>query len=674
MNSNKRTLTAIVLLIASLLIFPPLVSQNKKIDSLRSVFSSAHDTSKVQILCQFSRFYTPNNPDTGEVLSNKALQLAKKLNYQYGIALAYGSLGNSLTTKSKYDEAIKNLLTGLNIYEKINHKKGIANTCNTLANAYIGLNDEKKAYEYYLKCFNVSNTKPVNEHMLTVASFGLGSVLIQQNKPKEAISYFEKAVVGFKNEGNLDYSAMAMTMIGEAYINDSNFVAAENYFLKAMPAFEEANDEYAMAINLNNLGSLEIHNKNYTKAFGYLDRALKLNQKRRAWDNIKSNALQLSKLMEIQNKSAEALKYHKMFVQFKDSVINIERNKALANAESKYSAEKKEQLLVLKNLELEKSQSEVKQRNTLIYVFIGAFILFTILLFLVYSQYRQKRKTNILLERQFSEIKIKTSQIEEQKNIIEEKNKDIMDSINYSKHIQQAILPSEDLILKTLPNSYFIYKPKDIISGDFYFIETTKDRIYFAVVDCTGHGVPGALLSVFAQNTLKKIISTKKGMPNEILSEICTEFKTNLSGNTNSAYSINDGMDIALACLNKNENKLYFSGAKNPLLLMRNNNMLELKADRWGISGRNEKAQLTFTHHEIQLETGDKIYLFSDGIVDQFGGPKGKKFKYKQLQQLIIEASKMVLSEQKRFIENTFNSWKGGLEQLDDVTLICVSL
>jgi serine phosphatase RsbU (regulator of sigma subunit)/predicted negative regulator of RcsB-dependent stress response len=674
MNPNKRTLTAIVLLIASLLMFLPLCAQNKKMDSLRTVFSSANDTSKVQILCQFSKFYTPNNPDTGEVLANKALDLSKKINYQYGTALAYSTLGSALTTKSKYDEAIQTLLTSLNIYEKIKNKKGIAYVCNTIANAYLGLENNAKAYEFYLKCFNVSNQQPANPHMVTVASFGLGSVLITQNRSEEAINYFEKAVEGFNKDGNKAYAAMAMTMIGEAYVNDSDYVAAEKYFLHAMPKFEEENDEYAIAINCTNLGSIELHKKNYAKAFAYFDRALKLNLKREAWDNIKNNALKLSELMETQNKSSEALKYYKMYVQYKDSVINIERNKALANAESKYNAEKKEQQLILKNLELEKSQSEVKQRNTLIYIFIGALLIFVVLLFVVYRLYRQKRKTNIVLNRQFSEIKLKTTQIEEQKNIIEEKNKDIMDSINYSKHIQQAILPSENLIQKALPNSFFIYKPKDIISGDFYFIENTPERVYFAVVDCTGHGVPGALLSVFSQNTLKKIISTKKGMPHEILTEICQEFKANLTSDNNESLSINDGMDIALACLDKKDNKLYFSGAKNPLLLMRNSEMHELKADRWSISGRNEDQQLKFTHHELELKKGDKIYMFSDGFADQFGGPKGKKYKYKQIKELIMEASKMVLSEQKKFIESSFNSWKGNLEQLDDVTLICVNL
>lgn len=674
MNSNKRTLIAILTIIASLLISSSVFSQNKKLDSLRAVYTSLKDTTKVQALCQFAKFYIPNNPDTGEVIANRAILLAKTINYQYGIALAYNALGSALTTKSKYDEAIQVLHQSLDIYEKINHKKGIAYVCNTIANTYLGMGNDPKAHEYYLKCLNTAIQHPINTHMEAVASFGLGSILINQKKIKEALEYYKKAESAFSSEGNSSYAAMATTMIGEAYINDSDFVSAEKYLLKAMPVLEKENNEYSIAINVTNLGIIELLRKNYSKAFNYFDRALKLNLKREAWDNIKNNALKLSELMELQGKPNEALKYYKMYVQYKDSVINIERNKALANAESKYQAEKKEQQLILKNLELEKSQSDVKQRNKLIYIFIGALIVFAVLLLIVYRQYHQKKKTNILLNNQFTEIKLKTTQIEEQKNIIEEKNKDIMDSINYSKHIQQAILPSENLIQKTLPNSFFIYKPKDIISGDFYFIENTYERIYFAVVDCTGHGVPGALLSVFSQNTLKKIISAKKGLPHEILTEICKEFKTNLTNNNKESLSINDGMDIALACLDKYENKLYFSGAKNPLLLMRNDEMVELKADRWSISGRNENQQLEFTHHELELYKGDKIYLFSDGIIDQFGGPKGKKFKYKQVKELIKDASKLVLSEQKKFIENTFNNWKGSLEQLDDVTLICVTL
>jgi serine phosphatase RsbU (regulator of sigma subunit)/uncharacterized protein HemY len=672
MPLSKKTLTAIVLLIVGVLVFSPSYSQNKKMDSLRSVYNTSNDTSKVQILCQFARFYTQNNPDTGEVIAQKALQLAKKLNYNYGMALSYNIYGYALTTKSKFDEAIGNLLKGMDIYEKMGHKKGTANTCNSIANAYLGLNNSKKAEEYYLKCLEVSSTPPVNEHMVTVASFGLGNVLMENGKVRESIPYFEKAASGFEKEGNFDHRGMAVTMLGEAYFQQEKYDEAQKNFLNGMKDFENANNEYGIAMSYNNLGNLQMKKKNYSAAREFYEKALDLNLKRKAWLNIKDNAAALSDLYELEKDPGNALKYFKMYTQYNDSVINIERNKSLADAESKYQSEKKEAQLIMKNLELEKSKTEVKQRNVLIYVFIGAFVLFTFFLILVYVQYREKKKTNFLLQKQFDEIKVKNTQIEQQKNIIEEKNKDIMDSINYSKHIQQAILPSEKLIRNTLPNSYFIYKPKDIISGDFYFIEHTYDRIYFAVVDCTGHGVPGALLSVFAQNTLKKIISNKKGMPNEILSEVCREFKDNLSSSSN--LSINDGMDIALACLDKYQNKLYFSGAKNSLLMIRNDAMVELKADRWSISGRNEEAQLNFTHHEIGIERGDKIYMFSDGIVDQFGGPKGKKFKYKQVQELIVEASKMVIGEQKKFIENTFNNWKGNLEQLDDVTLICVNL
>jgi serine phosphatase RsbU (regulator of sigma subunit) len=674
MERYPQRLNLLSLIIFFFCFIVSLNSQDRKLDSLTRLFPKSHDTLKVQILCSVSRIYEANDPVKALKLADSALHIAQKAKYNLGIGGAYGNIGSCLCTAGKYDEAINALIKALKIFESEKSKRHITNTYNSLANAYLGLKNNDKAYEYFLKAYNLAKEEPKNTFMIAVAGVGVGNMLLEKNEFKKAIEYFKTSEDFFRENNVPNYQAMCITMIGESYIQDSNYVEAEKYFLKSLPIFKNSNDEYGYAINLGNLGGIEVHKKNYNEAARYFEEALKLNLKRNAFDNIQNTALGLSQVKELQNKPLEALAAYKIFMQYKDSVINVERNKSIADAESKYESEKKEQALKLKNLELEKSQTKVRQRNTLIYFFIAAFALVGGLLLLVFIQYRQKKKANSVLENQFREISEKNMQIEHQKNVIEEKNKDITDSINYSKHIQQAILPSENLIQRTLPNSYFIYKPKDIISGDFYFIENTYDYIYFAVVDCTGHGVPGALLSVFAQNTLKKIISTKKLLPNQVLSEICKEFKMNLGNQDVENMSINDGMDIALACIDKYKNKLYFSGAKNPLLLSRGEEMLELRADRWGISGRNENEMLNFTHHEVELQKGDKIYLFSDGIIDQFGGPKGKKFKYKQLQDLLRKASRLILEEQKSYIENQFESWKGSLEQLDDVTLMCVSL
>jgi serine phosphatase RsbU (regulator of sigma subunit)/tetratricopeptide (TPR) repeat protein len=649
-------------------------SQTRKLDSLRKILPSVHDTMKSQILSRLARYYVGNNPDTAVVIADSAIRVSQRANYTYGLASAYAEIGHAYNTKGKYDESLKNFLKSLELYTKIGHKRGLSNQYNNLGNTYAGINDKEKALEAFTKGYELATQEPKDDFMTAVTSVGMASCYLDKGEDLKAIQFYIQAWKSFHASGSKQQEGVALTMLGETYLRRSDLSNAENYFLKSISLFREINDEYGLGATLGMMGKLYEKRGLPDKSLAYHLEALEIHERRKAWDDIKNTSAHLVALYKAKGDYVNGFKYQELYMQFKDSVFNIERNRSLAEAETKYESEKKEQALKLKNLELEKSQTEVSQRNMLIYVFIGAFILFGVLLYLVYIQFREKKRANLVLEKQFREISEKNTQIEHQKNVIEEKNKDITDSINYSRHIQQAILPSESLIQKTFPDSYFIYKPKDIISGDFYFIENTSEYTYFAVVDCTGHGVPGALLSVFAQNTLKKIISTKKLLPNEVLSEVCREFKANLGGNRNDFDSINDGMDIALACLDKSKNKLYFSGAKNPLILMRDEELHELKADRWGISGRNEEEQLNFTNHEVEIKKGDKIYLFSDGFIDQFGGPKGKKFKYKQLQELLQEASKLILTEQKKYIENIFESWKGGLEQLDDVTLICVSL
>ncbi|MEO6301535.1 MAG: SpoIIE family protein phosphatase, partial [Bacteroidia bacterium] len=383
---------------------------------------------------------------------------------------------------------------------------------------------------------------------------------------------------------------------------------------------------------------------------------------RNAYANILTNAKALSALMELQNKPSEALKYYKTYTQYNDSVLNIERNKAFTEAESKYESEKKEQQLKLKNLELEKSQIQSSQRGKLVYIFAGAMVIFLILLFFVYKQFSEKKKANVLLTN-------KNEEIEKQKSIIEEKNKDITDSINYSKHIQQAIIPSTLKVKSTLNESLIFFKPKDIVSGDFYFVEKIGNAIYIAVIDCTGHGVPGALLSVFAYSNIKNIISTGnyKTNPAGILTELCKQFKLNLQSH---AIKINDGVDMSICILNVETNKLYYSGAKNNMLQVNKDGLKEYYADRWGVSGSNEEAHTVFTNHELEAKQGEKYFLFTDGFADQFGGPKGKKFKLKQLEDLLLRTHDMPFEQQNFTLSETFVSWKGNLEQIDDVTVI----
>ncbi|MDP1803520.1 MAG: tetratricopeptide repeat protein [Bacteroidota bacterium] len=640
---------------------PAQISVGKR-DSINKKIRSSPDTLKVLILCKLSRLLVGNSPDSALILADSAFKIAERNKYQHGLAQSYANIGSAQNTIGKYDIAIKNFISAAELFEKLKNRTGLSNVLNSIGNAYLGIKNNNKAYEYYLKAYDIANQQPVNENMVAVTSFGIGSILVEQHKSAEAINYFKRAEASFRKQNILNYAAMAVSMIGETYFNDSNYVEAEKNYLQVIPIFREMQDDYGLATSLANMGAIEIERKNYTKASEYYKEALAINFKRNAYANILTNAKALSELMELQNKPADALKYYKTYTQYNDSVLNIERNKAFLDAETKYESEKKEQQLKLKNLELEKSQIQSSQRGKLVYIFAGAMLIFVVLLFFVYKQFSEKKKANVLLTN-------KNEEIEKQKSIIEEKNKDITDSINYSKHIQQAIIPSTIKVKSTLAESLIFFKPKDIVSGDFYFVERLNNSVYIAAIDCTGHGVPGAMLSVFAYSNIKNIISTGnyRTNPAGILTELCKQFKSNLQSH---AIQINDGVDMSICILNEETNKIYYSGAKNNMLHIGKEGLKEYRAERWGVSGANEEKQTVFTNHEIEAKVGEKYFLFTDGFADQFGGPRGKKFKLKQLEELLLSTHDMPFEEQSYMLSKTFIDWKGNLEQIDDVTII----
>jgi serine phosphatase RsbU (regulator of sigma subunit) len=269
----------------------------------------------------------------------------------------------------------------------------------------------------------------------------------------------------------------------------------------------------------------------------------------------------------------------------------------------------------------------------------------------------------------------RTAEVVHQKELVEEKNKDILDSIKYAKRIQEAIIPSAEIMRNAItPDLFVFYRPKDIVSGDFYWMRNTAEGVLFAAVDCTGHGVPGAFVSIIGNNGLNRAVNEfglrKPGDILDKLSEL-TEEAFRQQGNT----EVKDGMDCSLVLYRKKENILEYAGANNPLWIVRKNEngqseIIEFKADKQPI-GRFD-GRKPFKTHVIQLQKDDTFYLFSDGYADQFGGDGGKKFKYKQLKDILISIHSQPMLQQEKVVVNAFDQWKGDYEQLDDVCLIGV--
>jgi ligand-binding sensor domain-containing protein/serine phosphatase RsbU (regulator of sigma subunit) len=284
--------------------------------------------------------------------------------------------------------------------------------------------------------------------------------------------------------------------------------------------------------------------------------------------------------------------------------------------------------------------------------------------------YIKVRERSLIREKQILEEKVieRTAEVVAQKEELAQKNKDITDSIRYAKRIQVAIMPPE----VPFDDTFILFRPKDIVSGDFYWIEVVGDKEFFAAVDCTGHGVPGAFMSIIGSNSLNKIVR-EQGIhqPDKIMNKLNEEVIVSLQSQDSEGGAIYDGMDMALVCYDKKSGELEYSGAYNPLVIIRNGDIIEVKADRFSI-GRSSSVgeKKTFTNHKMKMEKGDTIFIFSDGYADQFGGETGKKFKAKPMKELFLAINDKNIQEQKEILNNTFDAWRGDIDQVDDVIII----
>ena len=274
----------------------------------------------------------------------------------------------------------------------------------------------------------------------------------------------------------------------------------------------------------------------------------------------------------------------------------------------------------------------------------------------------------------------RTEEVVKQKEEIETKTKEleilfkqVTDSIHYAKRIQEAILPPNSLVKSILPQSFVLYKPKDIVSGDFYWIDQKDDWSYFAAVDCTGHGVPGAFMSIVGYNLLKDILKNTDSIEPSIIMDKMNDGVANTLHTNSSEKETKDGMDMTLCALNHNTLELHFAAAFNPLYLIRNNELIQYKADKFPVGSFIGEKQ-SFTNNVIQLQKDDIIYIFSDGYADQFGGPKGKKFMAGNFRNLLLEVSSEPIEKQKNILDNNIETWRGNLEQVDDILIIGVKI
>lgn len=601
--------------------------------------------------------------DKAILFYNKSIKFRKAINDQKGTANALNNIGVIYDLQGNYAKAMVYFSKSLKIREEIKAKKGIASSLNNIGMVYFHQSNYEKAIEFY------SRSLALKEELGDQLGLGnslnnIGSIYSKQNIFDKAHEFYIKSLKIREKITDKKGIAQSLNNIGVVLKNQGKYNKAMAYFSKGLKISEEIKDQYEKSVSLVNIGEIYEYKGHLTKALDYSRQSLAIAQDIGAPTRVKDASKILWEVNKKLGNSEAALKMYELFVATRDSINSEENQKAVIRQEYKYQYEKQAAADSVKNAEARKvkdaqltaekvKNKQQKQQNYFLFVGLAIALLFGGFIF---NRFRITNKQKGIIEEQKEKVDTAYDQLET-------KNKEVLDSITYAKRIQSAMLPKQKSITALLPRSFVLYKPKDIVAGDFYWLEQKGNKTFFAAADCTGHGVPGAMVSVVCNNALNKSINQYKlTLPGQILDTtreiIIHEFEK-------SEEEVKDGMDIALCALDGNT--LQYAGAYNPLWIVRNGVVLETKADKQPI-GRFGQPK-AFTTHTLTLEKGDTIYIFTDGYVDQFGGKKGKKLKAKALRTILLSIQNLSMKEQKEYLDEAFENWRGNHEQIDDVCI-----
>lgn len=651
---------------------------------------------------------------------NEALKIQHALKDYYGVAKTYNNIGYIYRNQGKYTEALDFQLKSIQLQEKYKYNDFKLATLINIGITYQEFNDYQSALKYYLKGLKLAETTKDTIQIADIQN-NIGLIYVNQKDYHKALKLFTSNIEIFKKNNNHQRIASTYLNVGlcNLYLEKAdaaltNYKLAETYYIKVgdqggiikvfnnigslfkkQMKFEEALTYYSkslemskiidskrdMAVAMGNMGYIFRQQNNNKKAKIYLENALLYAQQAGSTEEISYAASYLWDFFKSTHEYEKALKMHELYMQMKDSISSDEKQKELIKATIKFIYEKKAaadsvlnaKQMEIKNVELNKQRIQIKaKRNEQIALFTGLFLVLVFSGFL-FNRYRVTQNQKVIIETAHKTLEVKS--------------KEILDSINYSKRIQKAILPPERLVKEYLNQSFVLYIPKDIVAGDFYWVEKVENKIYIAVCDCTGHGVPGALVSVVCNNALNRAVNEfGERIPGKIFDKTRELIVENFS---KSDEEVKDGMDASLAVIElsnlQSENdfnllnvkgtaKLAWAGANNPLWIIRNPQLIpeliELKPDKLPL-GKGYESN-SFTTHEIELQKGDTMYLFTDGFADQFGGENGKKLTKAKLRDFILSIAQQSMEEQRTSLLNYHLQYKGNEEQVDDICVIGV--
>lgn len=630
---------------------------------MAAVKTAAPDSNKVNALNALGREYIIEGEYIpADSILSISLQLAQQLKFSAGEAQALTNTGVLYWYQADYPEALEHYFKALRIVEASGNKNMTARSLANIGLVFSSQGDRQKALDYYERALKIKE-EIGDKKAATIIRGNIAELYKTGGDPKLALESYLTALENSEEMKEQGLTGLYLASIASIYEARTEYAAALSYYLKALSIAETIKDKVLVAGVSNSIGGIYTKQKNYAEAERYLSSALKISSETGDLDTKKNAHRELSDLYEQQSKWQLAFENYKKFTAARDSIFNEEKTKKTVRSEMNFYFDKKQTAEKVAQAKKDAiAEEELKRQRMQRNYFIVGFLLMLTLALFIFRGYRQKQKANEIIAAQKMEV-------EEQKDLIEEKSKEITDSIMYAKRLQDAILPPQSYIDTFLPENFVLYKPKDIVAGDFYWMERKDDRTFIAVADCTGHGVPGAMVSVICSNALNRaVMEFGISDPGQILDKARELVMATFS---KSDKDVKDGMDISL-CSIRSSGEVEWAGAYNPLWYISSGVFKELTADKQPI-GKTENAA-AFTTHKILLNKGDLLYLFTDGYADQFGGEKGKKFKYKPFKELLNKNAGLPAIVQKAVLEEAFHNWKGNLEQVDDVCIIGIRI
>jgi len=619
-----------------------------------------------------------DNADTLLKYSELAIQLSEKLKLSTAQPTVYKGVG--YLNSGKLASALECFLKAANSYKADHSNIGLAIVYIYISETYNQQENHNNA-KYYLN--NAIEIFRVEKDSIRMASslHNLGYLNYSMGQYDTALIIYKRTFEIYQKLGNFtEEYGRCLGNIGLVYSRQLEFEKAEDYLLRAIEFLNKLGDDYAVTEYTIEYAGILQHKGEISKAIAFATLSFGNAVKNKIIELERDAAYRLAQLYQVSGRYDSAYHYQSLYINANDSIKSYKVIQKMADLRTEYEVSKKQ------------AEVNVLKKNKLIQLIVNLSLALILLLamgliILYYYNLKQSRKftaaldeRRILLEKQSTELKEQNDKIiianEELKQLNETTNSqkdEIISSINYAQTMQSAILPPDAYITELLNENFILYKPKDIVSGDFYWIKQVNHYIILVSADCTGHGVPGAFMSMLGISHLNEIVQNREiTQANQILNELRKQIKNSLRQSGKREGS-RDGIDLALCVIDTRANVMQYSGANNPLYLISNNNgktvFKEIKADPMPV-GVHFSSDKSFTNHEIQLEIGDTFYIFSDGYVDQIGGDKKHRFTSEKFKKLLLEIHDQPMYEQKEILEQNLNDWMGIYAQTDDILII----